>query len=141
MKSSLSDLYQDKLLAYASQSDMQKRLEKPEITATAVSKACGSKVTVDLMLKNQLVFAFGQEVKACALGSASSVIVADKIIGKSCSDVKKIRNKMFDMLTKNGQPPSGEWSELALFEPAKVLKNRHQSILLVFDAVLTAMRK
>jgi len=141
MKSSLSDLYQDKLLAYASQSDMQKRLEKPEVTATAVSKACGSKVTVDLMLRNKLIFAFGQEVEACALGSASSVIVADKIIGKSCADVKKIRNKMFDMLTKNGQAPSGEWSELALFEPAKVLKNRHQSILLVFDAVLIAMRK
>ena len=141
MKTSLSDLYQDKLLAYASQSDMQKRLEKPEITATAVSKACGSKVTVDLMLKNQLVSAFGQKVEACALGSASSVIVADKIIGKSCNDVKEIRSKMFDMLTTNGQPPNGEWSELALFEPAKVLKNRHQSILLVFDAVLTAMRK
>jgi NifU-like protein involved in Fe-S cluster formation len=141
MKSSLSNLYQDKLLAYASKSDMQKRLDKPDKTATAVSKACGSKVTVDIIIKNQLIFAFGQEVEACALGSASSVIVADKIIGKSCNDVKKIRNKMFDMLKKNGQSPIGEWSELALFEPARVLKNRHQSILLVFDAILTAMRK
>jgi NifU-like protein involved in Fe-S cluster formation len=48
---------------------------------------------------------------------------------------------MFDILKKNGQSPIGEWSELALFEPARVLKNRHQSILLVFDAILTAMRK
>jgi NifU-like protein involved in Fe-S cluster formation len=45
------------------------------------------------------------------------------------------------MLQNNGPVPRGEWSELGLFESAKDLKNRHQSILLVFDAVLSALGK
>ena len=44
------------------------------------------------------------------------------------------------MLQDNGPPPEGEWSDLALFEPAKNLKSRHESILLIFDAVLLALK-
>ena len=48
---------------------------------------------------------------------------------------------MRDMLKKGGTSPDGEWSELALLEPARVFANRHQSILLPFNATIRAGEK
>ena len=80
-------------------------------------------------------------VDACALGSASSVIASSKLVGKSYKEIYDVRSELINMLQNNGSSPEGEWSELALFESAKDLKNRHKSILLVFDAVLSALKK
>ena len=125
----------------AGQAVKLERLEPCDTTATAVSKACGSSVTVDLLLSGEVISAVGQNVNACALGSASSVIASSKLVGKSYKEIYEIRQELLNMLQNNGPVPRGEWSELGLFESAKDLKNRHQSILLVFDAVLSALGK
>ena len=141
MKKTISSLYQDKLIDLAGQAFKLKRLARCDTTATVVSKACGSSVTVDLLLSEGTIFAVGQKVDACALGSASSVIASSKLVGKSFKEIYYIRTELINMLQNNGPSPVGEWSELALFESAKDLKNRHKSILLVFDAVLSALKK
>ena len=141
MKTPISSLYQDKLIDLAGQAVKLERLELWDTTATAVSKACGSSVTVDLLLSGDVISAVGQNVNACALGSASSVIASSKLVGKSYKEIYEIRQELLNMLQNNGPAPRGEWSELGLFESAKDLKNRHQSILLVFDAVLSALGK
>ena len=141
MKTPISSLYQDKLIDLAGQAVKLERLELWDTTATAVSKACGSSVTVDLLLTGEVISAVGQNVDACALGSASSVIASSKLVGKSYKEIYEIRQELVNMLRNNGPVPKGEWSELGLFEAAKDLKNRHQSILLVFDAVLSALGK
>jgi NifU-like protein involved in Fe-S cluster formation len=141
MKTPISSLYQDKLIDLAGQAVKLERLELWDTSATAVSKACGSSVTVDLLLSGEVISAVGQNVNACALGSASSVIASSKLVGKSYKEIYEIRQELLNMLQNNGPAPRGEWSELGLFESAKDLKNRHQSILLVFDAVLSALGK
>ncbi|MBB45283.1 MAG: iron-sulfur cluster assembly scaffold protein [Rhodospirillaceae bacterium] len=141
MKTPISSLYQDKLIDLAGQAVKLERLEFWDATATAVSQACGSSVTVDLLLNGEVISAVGQNVDACALGSASSVIASSKLVGKSYKEIYEIRQELVNMLRNNGPVPRGEWSELGLFEAAKDLKNRHQSILLVFDAVLSALGK
>ena len=140
MKTAISNLYQDKLLGLASQAEKLTRLECPNKTATVVSKACGSSVTVDLLVINNKISIVGQKVDACALGSASSVIAASHLVGKTFEEIYAVRVKLVNMLQDNGPPPEGEWSDLALFEPAKNLTNRHESILLIFDAVLLALK-
>ena len=141
MKTPISSLYQEKLIDLAGQAVKLERLELWDTSATAVSKACGSSVTVDLLLSGDVISAVGQKVDACALGSASSVIASSKLVGKSYKEIYEIRQELVNMLRNNGPVPRGEWSELGLFEAAKDLKNRHQSILLVFDAVLSALGK
>lgn len=141
MKTPISSLYQDKLIDLAGQAVKLERLELWDTTATAVSKACGSSVTVDLLLSGKVISAVGQNVDACALGSASCVIASSKLVGKSYKEIYETRKELVNMLQNNGPVPRGEWSELGLFESAKDLKNRHQSILLVFDAVLSALGK
>ena len=48
------------------------RLDSPDASATAHSRLCGSTVTVDVKMDGDVVTDFAHEVKACALGKASS---------------------------------------------------------------------
>lgn len=138
---SLDDVYQDKLLAYAGDIARHHRLANPDASATVVSRSCGSEVTVDLKIADGVITDYGQQVEACALGSASSSIFARIVVGKSLDDVRRVRERMRAMLKKGGPPPDGAWAELALLEPARVFASRHQSILLPFNATIKAGEK
>jgi NifU-like protein involved in Fe-S cluster formation len=137
----LDDIYQERLLAYAGDIAHGERLADPDASATVVSRSCGSEVTVDLKMRDGVIRDYGQVVEACALGSASSSIFARVVIGKTLEEVRRIRARMRDMLKKGGPPPDGDWSELGLLEPARVFTNRHQSILLPFNATIRAGEK
>ena len=57
----------------------------PQATATAHSKLCGSTVTVDLAMDGDVVTDFAHDVKACALGQASSSIMARHVVGSTAA--------------------------------------------------------
>ena len=117
------------------------RLANPDTTATKVSRLCGSKVTVDISLKDDIVIYFAHDVKACALGQASSSIMAKNIIGSSKEELIEITDVMLRMLKEEGPVPVGKWSDLAYLEPVREYKSRHSSTMLVFDAVIEAINK
>jgi len=137
----LDDVYQDQLLAYAGDIARSARLDTPDASAKVVSRSCGSEVTVDLKVKDGVITDYGQEVEACALGSASASIFGHVIIGKTVEEVRRVREQMRAMLKKGGPPPDGDWSEFKLLAPAKAFANRHQSILLPFNATIRAAEK
>ena len=136
--SAIHHIYQEKLLAYAGDISRNERLPDPDTSATVVSRSCGSTLTADLKLKDGVIVDYGQEVEACALGSASSSIFAGAVIGKSVDEVRGVRARMCNMLKKGGPPPDGDWAALALLIPARSFANRHQSILLPFNATIRA---
>ena len=72
----LSDVYNKRILELAANIPLLDRLPQPDATAKAHSRLCGSTVTVDLTMEGDVVTGFGHEVKACALGQASSSIMA-----------------------------------------------------------------
>ena len=65
-----------KILGFAADIPRRQRLTDPDGSAVAHSRLCGSKVTVDVKMEGSRVADFGHEVKACALGQASSSIMA-----------------------------------------------------------------
>src|SRR6516225_525588 len=116
------------------------RLEQPDASATALSKLCGSTVTIDLKMDGDTVTDFAHEVKACALGQASSSIMARNIVGSKASELKALREGVRKMLKENGAPPAnGKWADIAVLEPVRGYKARHASTLLTFDAVVDAI--
>jgi NifU-like protein involved in Fe-S cluster formation len=137
----IDDIYQEKLLAYAGDIARIERLGDPDASATVVSRSCGSEVTVDLKMRDGVIADFGQKVEACALGSASASIFARVCIGKTLAEIRKVRVRMLEMLKNGGPSPDGDWSELALLEPARIFNNRHQSIMLPFNATIQAGEK
>jgi NifU-like protein involved in Fe-S cluster formation len=137
----LEHIYNQKILEFAADIPRLKRLEHPDATAVAHSKLCGSKVTVDLNMKDGVVTDFGHEVKACALGQASSSILARHVVGSTAEELRALREQMYAMLKNNGQAPTGKWKDLEALTPVRDFKARHASTLLTFDAVIDAINQ
>lgn len=135
----IDDVYNAKILGYAGNIARIGRLPDPDATATAHSKLCGSTVTVDLAMKDGVVTDFAHEVKACALGQASSSIMAQNVVGATAGELRAVRQAMLRMLKEDGPPPEGRFADLRYLEPVRDYKARHASTMLTFDAVVDAI--
>lgn len=137
----IDDLYSTRLLELAGNISHIGRLENAHASASELSRLCGSKVTIDLRMENDVVTDFAHEVKACALGQASSAIMAAHVIGASGDELLELVKTMRAMLQENGAPPAGKWADCALLLPVRAYKARHASTLLTFEAVARAVRE
>ena len=135
----IDDVYNAKILGFAGNIGRIGRLEGPHATATAHSKLCGSTVTVDIKMVDGVIADFAHEVKACALGQASSSIMAQNVVGATATEVKATRAALLRMLKENGGPPEGRFGDLRYLEPVRDYKARHASTMLTFDAVVDAI--
>lgn len=135
----IDDIYNARLLEFAGNIGRTERLADPDASAKAHSKLCGSTVTVDLKMDGDTVADYGQEVKACALGQASSSIMAQNVVGARSDELRKVREEMLAMLKSGGAAPGGRFQDLQYLMPVKDYKARHASTMLVFDAVVDAL--
>jgi SUF system NifU family Fe-S assembly protein len=136
----LNEIYNRRILELAGSIPRLGRLGDPDASATAHSKLCGSTVTIDLKMDGDTVTDFAHDVKACALGQASSSIMARNIIGSRAEELRALREAMRRMLKENGAPPAdGKWADIAVLEPVRDYKARHASTMLTFDAVVSAI--
>ena len=114
----LNDVYNRRILELAGGIPRLGRLEHPDASATAHSKLCGSTVTVDLKMDGDTVTDFAHDVKACALGQASSSIMASHVVGSKAGELRALRETVRKMLKENGEPPKdGKWADIAVLEP------------------------
>ncbi|WP_029061682.1 iron-sulfur cluster assembly scaffold protein [Labrenzia sp. DG1229] len=135
----LDDIYNAKILEFAGNIPRIGRLEQPDATAKAHSKLCGSTVLVDICVKDGVVSDFAHDVKACALGQASSSIMAQNVVGASVGELRDAQKTMRAMLKEGGDPPKGRFEDLKFLEPVREYKARHASTMLTFDAVVDAL--
>lgn len=135
----IDDVYNAKILGFAGNISRIGRLEHPDASARAHSRLCGSTVTVDLNMADGVVTDFAHEVKACALGQASSAIMAANVVGATAEELRTVRQAMLKMLKENGPPPTGRFEDLKYLEPVRDYKARHASTMLTFDAVVDAI--
>ena len=137
----LDDIYNERILEFAGNIPLTGALDNADASAQAHSKLCGSRVKVWLSMDGDRVTGFAHEVKACALGQASSSLMARNVIGSTFQELREIREAMYKMLKENGPPPGGRWAELRYLEPVRDYKARHASTLLTFDAVVDAVNQ
>lgn len=135
----LDAIYNTKILELAAAIPRTTRLARPDATANAHSKLCGSTVAVDLAVDGDVIVDFGQTVKACLLGQAAASVVGREIVGCRGEEIRAVGETMRAMLKENGPPPTGKWADLAVLEPVRDYKARHTSTLLVFEAVGRAL--
>ncbi len=135
----LNDIYNKKIIELAGNIPRLGRLADPDASATAHSKLCGSTVKIDLKMQDGVVSDFAHDVKACALGQASSSIMARHVVGSNATELRELRETVRKMLKESGAPPDGKWADIAMLEPVRDYKARHASTLLTFDAVVDAI--
>jgi NifU-like protein involved in Fe-S cluster formation len=137
----LDRLYSERILEIAANPPSAPRLAEPDASARKVSRVCGSSIEVDVVVHEDVIAAYGHDVRACALGQTSAAIVAGAIVGTPVSEFLSVRERMRAMLSEGGDAPDGRWAQLAYLEPVRSFPNRHTSTLLVFDAVAAALEK
>ncbi len=135
----LDDIYNQRIFELAAAIPRAERLDRPDASARAHSKLCGSTIEIELKLDGGRISDFGQTVKACLLGQASASIVGREIVGASPAEFRSVAAAMRRMLKENGPRPEGRWADLGLLQPVKDYPHRHASTLLVFDAVERAL--
>lgn len=135
----LVKLYSARILALAADMPHTDRLSAPHGTARKRSPLCGSTVTVDVMVENGRITAFGQDVKACALGQAAAAILGEVIIGRTAAELRQAHSELLQMLKDGGPAPQAPFAEYEILSPAREYRNRHASIMLALEASLAAM--
>lgn len=136
--SDLVKLYSGRILALAAAIPHLGRLPAPTGIARKRSPLCGSSVTVEVVMKDDRVADFAQDVKACALGQASAAILGGVILGRSLAELQAAREMLHAMLKDNGPVPTAPFQGYEVLTPARDYKNRHASILLALDAACDA---
>jgi NifU-like protein involved in Fe-S cluster formation len=136
----IDDIYSAKILKTAANMPRAGRLSAPDASAEKVSKLCGSRVTVDVTLKDGRIADYGQEVKACALGQAAAAIMGEHAVGASVEEIETARDALRAMLKTGGPPPEGRFADLAMLAPVKDYPPRHASTMLAFEATAEACR-
>jgi NifU-like protein involved in Fe-S cluster formation len=131
-------LYSTEILRLAASTGSFERLVAPDAAAERRSPVCGSRVLIELDLdKSGNIAKVGGEVRACALGQASTALLGRHAIGRSSTDVQTVRNALAEYLTGTGTLETG-WPGLDVFDKARAHPARHAAILLPFDAALAA---
>ena len=137
----IDDLYSAKLLALAANMPRAGRLPAPQGSAEKVSKLCGSRVVVDVVIEGGRVADFAQDVKACALGQASAAVLGAHVIGASVAELEAARDALKAMLKQGGPPPEGRFADLKVLAVVRDYPPRHASTMLAFEAVVEAAHR
>lgn len=137
----IDDLYSARILSLAAHLPRSGRLAAPNGSAEKVSKLCGSRAVVDVLVEDGRVVDYAQEVKACALGQAVASIVGEHAIGASVEELESARDQLRDMLKSDGPEPSGRFADLKLLAPVKDYPARHASTLVAIEAAAEAARQ
>lgn len=135
MDEPMEDIYNNRILEFAGNIPLTGAMPNADASAQKHSKLCGSKVKVYIKLRDGRVSDFSHEVKACALGQASSSIMAHHVIGATSEELRQARSDMLAMLTADGEGPDGRFLDMRVLKPVKDYKARHASTMLTFDAI------
>ena len=130
-------LYNAEILRPAASIPHHERLAHAQATVEKRSPICGSRVTVDVGLGDDgRVKEVGLLVRACALGQASSSLLAADIVGKTPEELAAARDALTAWLAREGNTP--DWPGIDVFTPALDYTARHPSIRLAFEAAAEA---
>ena len=130
-------LYNAEILRLAASIPHHERLPDPMATSEKRSAICGSRVTVDVALDDAgRVGQVGMLVRACALGQASSSLLASNILGRTPAELAATRDALTAWLAREGDAP--DWPGMDIFTPALDYTARHPSIRLAFEAAAEA---
>ena len=133
-------LYSAKVLRLAANMPHAGRLPSPDASVEKTAKLCGSRIVVDLVLRDGVIADFAQEVKSCALGQAAAAVLGANVIGATPAEIEEARDALRAMLKSGGPAPTGKFADLAMLEPVKDYAPRHASTLLAFEAASEATR-
>ncbi len=136
----LEDLYHEKILHFSRIAREIKALKEFKQSYTNRNPICGDQITVTFDYDNKYkVTSYGHEVRGCVLCEASAGLLANFISGKSVNEMLTIDQEVKLWLKEELQETKID--NLNSFTPVKQFKNRHQCVILPFEAFVKACER
>lgn len=133
------DLYNKKIKELAGSIPREGRLADPDASATARSRICGSRATVDLKIENGIITDYAQELRACVIGQAVGSIVGRVVVGLSVAEVHAGAQALRELLSEKKLPETDPWTALEPLIPVADVRSRHGSAMVPFEALEKAL--
>ena len=131
-------LYTTDILRLAVEAAGYPRLSAPDGSSSGRTPVCGSTITLDIAkAADGTVAAVGFDIQACALGQASSAILAHGIVGRTPAQLAEVAQQLADWLAGSRDTPP-DWPLIEQLAPARSRSGRHEAILLGFRAAAKA---
>ncbi|MBL4790773.1 MAG: iron-sulfur cluster assembly scaffold protein [Kordiimonadaceae bacterium] len=132
----MTELYNTDILRWTTRIPHTERLARADVTVTKTSRICGSRISVDATLSSDgKITAYGQEVKACALGQASAAIVGQHALGLGADELDDIAERFRTMVHTGKVDFPEKWQDLALLAPVFDHPGRRGSVMLPFECL------
>ena len=135
------DLYTNNILELASTIPVTTRLINPDVTITKRTAICGSSITLDLNISDSKISHVGLDIKACALGQASTCIFLTHAVGTDFDTISELRKNLKTFLETGTFLIKDPFAKYKYFKPAQKVPYRHDSVLLILDASIEALQK
>jgi nitrogen fixation NifU-like protein len=111
------------------------RLEAPDVSITRDNPLCGDRVTLDLSLADGRVERIMHKTRGCLLSEAAAALLARRAPAET-AELVGLLEAVRRFLEGEGPPPS---PDLAMFEPVRQVRSRHECVLLPFEALAEAL--
>lgn len=134
-------LYQNAIMARAKEAVGAGTLEDADATVTVHNPLCGDRVTMEIRITDGKVAAVAHEVRGCVLCQAAASVVAANAPGTDAAALSALRDEIGAMLKEGAELRPRVWDDLAMFTPVAAHKNRHECVLLPFEALRRAIEE
>ena len=130
-------IYNDAIKAAARDRSHAGRLPSPDASVTCDNPLCGDRVTLDVELAGGRIAAIAHKTRGCMLTEAAAGLVAGHAASVPLERLAGLRREVERFLAGEAPPP---WPELAMFEPVRAVRSRHECVTLPFQALAEALR-
>lgn len=121
------DIYREILLQHARHPKRVGELADATGTGKCLNPLCGDKISVSLIVENNIISAIKIQPSGCSISLASASLMTDLVEGKTVDDVKKI----IDSVNENFTPKveKNTWPlELEMLSPLKRIRENTMKI-------------
>ena len=130
-------LYNPQILALAVELADYPLTADLDLRGEAVSRVCGSRVTIGHSPRGATLGRTGARVTACAIGQAAAALFLRSATGRDAAQLAAALDSIENWLADHGETP--DWPGIAILEPARAYPARHAAILLPWKAALAAL--
>lgn len=128
-------LYDQAIKALARAGTGAGRLEHPTARGFADNPFCGDRIDLDLEITGGRITALAHRTRGCLLCEAAASAMAGMVVGATPTEALAAAEAMTALLRGAAETPAA----LAPFTPVAAHRNRHDCVLLPFQALRAAL--
>jgi len=136
--SEFNDLYMEVILDHNKNPRNKGTIEDHTNHADGHNPLCGDKISLDLIVENNIVKKIKFTGEGCAISTASSSLLTEYIIGKETSEIRHLFEEFHDLVTAENSETSN-LGKLAVFEGVKKYPARVKCATLAWHTLIAAI--